>query len=127
MAATWRRLCSPFGATGLAALAVSTIDLALWDLKGRALQRPVYELPGGHARDDLFCYATGAGGLASNSRGTVIGWIAVLHLPPGACRVRLQCRELTGPGRGPSSVRIVLPLTDAEAIRCAFTQPRPSP
>lgn len=54
------RMCAPFGATGLASFAVSAIDLALWDLKGRLLNRPVYELLGGPARDSLLCYATGA-------------------------------------------------------------------
>jgi L-rhamnonate dehydratase len=54
------RMCAPFGATGLASFAVSGIDLALWDLKGKLLQRPVYELLGGPAKDELFCYSTGA-------------------------------------------------------------------
>jgi len=53
------RMCAPFGATGLASYAVSAIDLALWDLKGKHLEMPVYELLGGPARDELFCYATG--------------------------------------------------------------------
>jgi L-rhamnonate dehydratase len=53
------RMCAPFGATGLASYAVSAIDLALWDLKGKLLERPVYELLGGPARDELTCYATG--------------------------------------------------------------------
>ena len=53
------RMGAPYGATGLHAYAVSAIDLALWDLKGKLLQRPVYELLGGPARDELFCYATG--------------------------------------------------------------------
>ena len=54
------RMCAPFGAAGLASYAVSAIDLALWDLKGKLLGLPVYELLGGPARDDLVCYATGA-------------------------------------------------------------------
>lgn len=53
------RLCTPFGATGLASAAVSAIDLALWDLKGQLAGRPVYELLGGPARDEIDCYATG--------------------------------------------------------------------
>jgi len=53
------RLCTPFGATGLASFAVSAIDLAVWDLKGKLLERPVYELLGGPARGGLDCYATG--------------------------------------------------------------------
>lgn len=53
------RLCAPFGATGIASYAVSAIDLALWDLKGKVLDRPVYMLLGGPARDNVICYATG--------------------------------------------------------------------
>ncbi|MCC7492989.1 MAG: hypothetical protein IT204_11595 [Fimbriimonadaceae bacterium] len=53
------RLCMPFGAGGLASFATSAVDLALWDLKGKLLGRPVYELLGGPARDHLTCYATG--------------------------------------------------------------------
>ncbi len=39
--------------------AVGAIDLALWDLKGKALGVPVYELLGGATRDYVECYATG--------------------------------------------------------------------
>jgi len=53
------RLVSPYGPSGLATYAISAIDLALWDLKGKALKRPVYELIGGPARDAIPCYATG--------------------------------------------------------------------
>lgn len=53
------RLCAPFGATGLASYAVSAVDLAMWDLKGKLLERPVYELLGGPARSEITCYATG--------------------------------------------------------------------
>jgi L-rhamnonate dehydratase len=48
-----------YGASGLASHAVSAVDLALWDLKGKLLGRPVYELIGGPARDAIRCYATG--------------------------------------------------------------------
>lgn len=53
------RLTTPFGAAGLASYAVSAVDLALWDARGKLLDRPVYELAGGPARDHLTCYATG--------------------------------------------------------------------
>jgi L-rhamnonate dehydratase len=53
-------LCAPFGASGLASFAISAIDLALWDLNGKLLGRPVYDLLGGRVQDDLVCYATGA-------------------------------------------------------------------
>jgi len=53
------RMASPYGAPGLAAYAISAIDLALWDLKGKVLGRPVWELIGGPSRPHIDCYATG--------------------------------------------------------------------
>ena len=53
------RLTKPYGSTGLASYAVSAIDLALWDARGKALQQPVYALLGGLQKDRIFCYATG--------------------------------------------------------------------
>ena len=42
-------------------LAVGAIEMALWDLKGKALGVPVYDLLGGATRDYIECYATGYG------------------------------------------------------------------
>ncbi len=47
------------GSLGISACAQSAIDLALWDLKGKLLQQPVYRLLGGPFRDRIPCYATG--------------------------------------------------------------------
>ncbi len=41
--------------------AQSAIDIALWDIKGKALGQPVYMLLGGRMRDRVVCY-TGIGG-----------------------------------------------------------------
>jgi L-alanine-DL-glutamate epimerase-like enolase superfamily enzyme len=38
--------------------AMAAIDLALWDIRGKALGAPVYELLGGARRKTLRCYAT---------------------------------------------------------------------
>jgi galactonate dehydratase len=38
--------------------ALGALDLALWDIKGKALGVPVYELIGGLARDHVECYST---------------------------------------------------------------------
>src|ERR1044071_5877656 len=53
------RMTKPYGSTGLASYAVSAVDLALWDLKGKLLGQPVYALLGGPARERQFCYSTG--------------------------------------------------------------------
>jgi len=53
------RMTKPYGTTGLASYAISGIDLALWDLKGKVLERPVYALLGGPQKDAIVCYATG--------------------------------------------------------------------
>ena len=39
--------------------ALGALDLALWDIKGKALGLPVHELLGGSTRDYCECYATG--------------------------------------------------------------------
>ena len=51
------RLTKPYGSAGIASCAVSAIDLALWDLRGRIADTPVYRLLGGAPRR-LPCYAT---------------------------------------------------------------------
>ena len=50
-----------YGTAGLASYAVSAIDMALWDLKGKLLQRPVYELLGGPQKNEITCYASATG------------------------------------------------------------------
>ncbi|MEZ4498026.1 MAG: mandelate racemase/muconate lactonizing enzyme family protein [Thermomicrobiales bacterium] len=50
-----------FPAEGAVAAALSAIDIALWDIKGKALGVPVYELLGGLARDKVICYPHNAG------------------------------------------------------------------
>lgn len=39
--------------------AVGALEMALWDIKGKALNVPVYELLGGSTREYVECYATG--------------------------------------------------------------------
>ena len=50
-------LLSPRGQTGYAAHAIAAIDVALWDIKGKALDQPVWRLLGG-ARQRVPVYAT---------------------------------------------------------------------
>ena len=46
--------------------AQSAIDIALYDIAGKALGVPVYQLLGGKQRDVIPCFATTAGGTAEN-------------------------------------------------------------
>ena len=48
------RMTAPYGGTGLASYAISAVDTALWDLKGKLLQKPVYELLGGPQKEKIF-------------------------------------------------------------------------
>ncbi len=41
--------------------ALGALDMALWDIKGKALNLPVHELLGGAVREHCECYATGGG------------------------------------------------------------------
>ena len=48
----------PFGDSGLARMALSCVDIALWDLLARHKQVPVYELLGGTSKREIPAYAT---------------------------------------------------------------------
>ncbi|KAL9641234.1 MAG: hypothetical protein Q9204_000174 [Flavoplaca sp. TL-2023a] len=48
-----------YGRKGLPVAVISVIDLALWDLKGKLWNEPVYRLLGGSTRDRLDFYCTG--------------------------------------------------------------------
>lgn len=49
----------PYGRGGIAVMALSGIDLALWDLLGRAEKVPVYQLLGGLQKERVRAYASG--------------------------------------------------------------------
>lgn len=45
-----------FPAQRILTSAIAAIDIALWDIKGKALGVPIYELLGGRVRDKVVCY-----------------------------------------------------------------------
>jgi L-alanine-DL-glutamate epimerase-like enolase superfamily enzyme len=52
----WHEMCQYaywFGVEGIAAFAISAIDMALWDLKGKLLGQPVAKVLGGQLRDEI--------------------------------------------------------------------------
>ena len=53
------RASLPYGRKGLPIMAISAVDIALWDLLGKARGVPVYELLGGKLQERLPVYATG--------------------------------------------------------------------
>ena len=58
----WHKLYRRYtymGSRGLPTSAISGIDIALWDIKGKALGKPIYDLLGGSFRDEVRLYANG--------------------------------------------------------------------
>jgi L-alanine-DL-glutamate epimerase-like enolase superfamily enzyme len=57
----WRRMTRAtlnYSRDGATLQAMAAVDLALWDIKGKALNVPVYQMLGGARRSALHCYAT---------------------------------------------------------------------
>jgi galactonate dehydratase len=55
----WHKLFRSFtymGSRGAACECVSAIDIALWDIRGKVLGQPIYELLGGPVRDEISLY-----------------------------------------------------------------------
>jgi L-rhamnonate dehydratase len=68
----------PYGRKGLPIMAISAVDLALWDLIGKLRQEPVYNLIGGAARSEVSFYCTGPAPDAVKALGF---WGAKVPLP----------------------------------------------
>lgn len=55
----WHKVFRSFtymGSRGAAVECVSAIDIALWDIRGKVLDQPIYELLGGPVRDEVMLY-----------------------------------------------------------------------
>lgn len=53
------RATLPYGGAATPVMALSAVDVALWDLIGKALGQPLWRLLGGRVHEDLTTYATG--------------------------------------------------------------------
>ncbi|MFF0523016.1 enolase C-terminal domain-like protein [Actinomadura nitritigenes] len=88
-AATWHRMFAAIrnaGRPGAGAMAVSAVDIALWDLKARLLDRPLFQvLPSFHDRVPVY----GSGGFTNypldRLAGQLAGWVE-----QGVPRVKLK-------------------------------------
>jgi len=93
-----------YGRRGVFAMALSSVDNALWDIAGKHAGQPVYELLGGASRDRIPIYQTGgdiAQGKADGVRNFKRGFPVGPHTPPGeldrAIESVLAARDTLGP------------------------------
>ena len=106
-------------------MAISAVDLALWDLIGKVREEPVFSLIGGLSRDEITFYCTGPAPDAVKDLGF---WGAKVPLPHGhfdgeeGLRKNVEYlaaqRNLVGPGY-PLMVDCYMSLTVPYAIRLA--------
>jgi L-rhamnonate dehydratase len=119
------RASLPYGRKGLPIMAISAVDLALWDLVGKVRKEPVYNLIGGLSRDEITFYCTGPDAGAIKSMGF---WGAKVPLPhshfdgeeglkANVAFLRTH-RNAVGPGF-PLMVDCYMSLTAQYAIRLA--------
>lgn len=72
------RASLPYGRKGITIMAISAVDLALWDLNGKVRNEPVYNLIGGRSRDEISFYCTSPASEAAKQMGF---WGAKVPLP----------------------------------------------
>jgi L-rhamnonate dehydratase len=119
------RASLPYGRKGLPVMAISAVDLALWDLIGKVRDEPVFNLIGGLSRDEITFYCTGPAPDAVKDLGF---WGAKVPLPHShfdgeeGLRKNVEYlaaqRDLVGPGY-PLMVDCYMSLTVPYAIRLA--------
>ncbi len=114
-----------YGRKGLPVAAISVVDLALWDLLGKAREEPVYNLIGGKCRDDIEFYCTGPRPEAVKALGFWGGKVPLPHGPnDGEPGMRQNIaflsahRDAVGPDF-PLMVDCYMSLTVPYAIRLA--------
>jgi L-alanine-DL-glutamate epimerase-like enolase superfamily enzyme len=105
---TWERMVRAIrnlGRPGIASMAISAVDTALWDLKARVLEVPLFQLLGA-VRDQVPVY--GSGGFCSMSeeelKDQLGGWVQGQGIP----RVKMKIADRWGRDPGRDVERVAL-------------------
>ena len=117
----WHKVFRGFtymGSRGAAVECVSAIDIALWDIRGKVLGQPIYELLGGPVRDEISLYThpdqskfTGKEGVVAEIRAIVDSGHTALKFDPFAYQ------GASGDGRAAPRAARRLPRRQHDAAR----------
>jgi L-rhamnonate dehydratase len=96
------RASTPYGRKGLAVMALSGVDIALWDLLGRAEQLPVHRLINRKSRERVRAYATGQdtdryADMGFNAQKLPLAWLDGKPDPGRARSAVERARKVLGP------------------------------
>ena len=104
-----------FGRKGVVIGAISAIDIALWDICGKATGLPVWKLLGGAFRDRVECYATGFFRPAGQGQAREMAQEAVRHADAGFSFMKVKL------GFGvDDDVAVMTAIRDAVGDRAGF-------
>lgn len=81
---------SDYGRKGVVVGAISAIDIALWDICGKATGLPVWKLLGGAFRDKVQCYATGFFRSQGQGQACEMASEAVRHADAGFSHMKVK-------------------------------------
>ncbi|RAL96034.1 mandelate racemase/muconate lactonizing enzyme family protein [Agrobacterium sp. MS2] len=83
-------LTKPFGQKGAVIGAISAVDIALWDIKGKILNQPIHALLGGAFRSSLLPYATGFYRVEGGDYPALLADEAQKHLSAGFSAMKVK-------------------------------------
>jgi D-galactarolactone cycloisomerase len=89
----WHRMYNhsrDFGMKGAVIGAISAVDIALWDLLGKSLDRPIHALLGGAFRESVEPYATGFYRIGGRGEATRLAEEAIRHHANGFRAMKIK-------------------------------------
>ena len=115
-----RQAAGSSGPGGIFTLALSAVDMACWDLKGKALGQPVARLLGGH-RDRVPTYASGA--LMRPQAVDSLAKTGARLRDMGFRQMKMQCGAEATPAREVERVRVTREAVGADVdLMCDINQ-----